>query len=96
MNLLTRFRPRVEDHQCKITIRTTGKGAGRTDVWSWGQFWEGAVAVAGMCVREGKEGVQTGLGELVFPLDLFDFFALEDREKRRKERGGFGELVRGV
>lgn len=80
-----------EDHQCKITIRTTGKGAGRTDMWSWGQFWEGAVAVAGVCVREGKEGVQTGLGELVFPFDLF--FSLE---KRRKERGRFGELVRGV
>ena len=27
-------------------------------------MWETGVALAGMCVREGKEGVQTGLGEL--------------------------------
>ncbi|CAF9918332.1 MAG: hypothetical protein ALECFALPRED_000647 [Alectoria fallacina] len=51
------------DQQCKMTIRTTGKGAGHTDTWSWGQFWEVGIALAGMCVREGKEGVQTRLGD---------------------------------
>ena len=51
-----------------MTIRTTGKGAGYTDTWSWGQFWEVGIALAGMCVREGKEGVQTHLGELVWRL----------------------------
>ncbi|CAD6593126.1 MAG: hypothetical protein ASARMPREDX12_006852 [Alectoria sarmentosa] len=51
------------DGKCKMTIRTTGKGAGNTDTWSWGQFWEVGVALAGMCVREGKAGVQTELGE---------------------------------
>ena len=47
-----------------MTIRTTGKGAGLTDSWSWGRFWENGVALVGMCVREGMQGVQTRLGEL--------------------------------
>lgn len=46
-----------------MTIRTTGEGAGFTDTWSWAKFWEVGVALAGMCVRESKEGVQTQLGE---------------------------------
>lgn len=58
----------IEDHTCKMTIRTTGKGSGNTDLWSWERFWEVGVALVGMCVREGKEGVQTGLGECSYLL----------------------------
>ena len=47
-----------------MTIRTTGRGAGNSDVWAWGRFWEVGVALVGMCVKGGMEGVQTGLGEL--------------------------------
>ena len=47
-----------------MTIRTTGRGSGNTDVWSWGRLWEVGVALVGVCVREGKEGVQGRLGEL--------------------------------
>lgn len=53
----------IDDHKCKFTIRTTGDGPGRADVWSWANFWEVGVALVGMCVREGKEGVETVLGE---------------------------------
>ena len=51
------------DQKCKVTIRTTGKGDGHTDVYSWGRFWEVAVALVGVCVAAGKEGVETRLGE---------------------------------
>ncbi|KAL9065078.1 MAG: hypothetical protein Q9161_008462 [Pseudevernia consocians] len=52
-----------DDRACKITIRTTGTGDGHTDVWTWSKMWEVAVALLGMCVREGKEGVETLLGD---------------------------------
>lgn len=55
----------AEDLKCKLTIRTTGKGVGNTDHWSWGQFWEVGVALVGVCVGVGKEGVETGLGEFL-------------------------------
>ena len=54
---------RTDDGVCKITIRTTGPEPGYSDTWSWGRMWEVAVALVGVCVREGKMGVQTGLGE---------------------------------
>ena len=46
-----------------MTIRSTGKGQGRSDMWSWGKLWEVGVALTGVCARDGKEGVQTRLGE---------------------------------
>ena len=55
-----------------MAIRTTGPGAargrGQSDTYSWGRFWEVGVTLAGKCVRAGKEGVQTKLGEsILFP-----------------------------
>ena len=50
-----------------MTIRTTGRGAGRgggnSDRYTWGRLWEVGVTLVGKCVRAGKEGVQTKLGE---------------------------------
>ncbi|CAD6571069.1 MAG: hypothetical protein ASARMPRED_004192 [Alectoria sarmentosa] len=55
----------IEARACPedIAVAAFVVGAGNTDTWSWGQFWEVGVALAGMCVREGKEGVQTELGD---------------------------------
>ena len=50
-----------------MTIRTTGPGAdrgrGKSDHFSWGRFWEVGTTLTAKCVRAGKEGVQTKLGE---------------------------------
>lgn len=48
------------DHQCVLEVDTTGP----MDNVSWYDIWAAAVAVTGMCVRSGKTGKATGLGEL--------------------------------
>lgn len=48
------------DHLCLLEVDTTGP---IEDV-SWYDIWAAVVAVNGMCVREGKTGNATGLGEI--------------------------------
>lgn len=48
------------DHLCLLEVDTTGP----TEHVSWYDIWAAAVAVNGMCVRNGKTGKATRLGEL--------------------------------
>lgn len=41
-----------------MTIRSD-----RRDHWDWNEFWQRAVAVVGMCARQGKNGGMSKLGE---------------------------------
>lgn len=47
------------DHLCALEVDTTGP----VENVSWYDIWAAAVAVNGMCVRSGKTGKATGLGE---------------------------------
>ena len=42
-----------------MEIDTSGKVS---DVASWRDFWEVAVAINGMCIRQGREGFQINIG----------------------------------
>ena len=42
-----------------MEIDTTGV---TSDVASWRDFWEVAVAIHGMCIRQGREGFQMHIG----------------------------------
>lgn len=48
------------DQLCVLEVDTTGP----VENVSWYDIWAAVVAVNGMCVREGKTGKATGLGEL--------------------------------
>ena len=48
------------DHLCLLEVDTTGA----VEDVSWYDIWAAVVAVNGMCVRKGKTGKATGLGEL--------------------------------
>lgn len=57
--ILTLLCIRLVDRQCKLSILTDGS----TDIYSRYQFWTGAVALTGVCVRGGQMGVRHGLGK---------------------------------
>lgn len=48
----------LEDRSCQFIIRTTGP----RDITSWYALWGVGVALAGVCTRQGKEGVETKIG----------------------------------
>ena len=57
------------DHLCILEVDTTGP----VEIVSWYDIWAAVIAINGMCVRIGKTGKATGLGELrrfsrIFPL----------------------------
>ena len=49
-----------DDKRCALTILSDG-----SDMDSWEQVWEQAVAIVAMCGRLGKEGKATRLGEYI-------------------------------
>lgn len=56
------------DHLCVLGVDTTGP----VESVSWYDIWAAAVALTGMCVRRGKIGKATGLGELRESNGLFN------------------------
>lgn len=48
------------DDKCVVQIFSTGK----SDISFWYRMWEAVTAVFSICVRAGKGGAFTGLGEL--------------------------------
>ena len=46
--------------RCTMTIRTMGLA----DTWSWYQFWEVGLSLAGMCARVGMAGTSVYLGKI--------------------------------
>ena len=49
----------IGDRNCAMTIKLTGS----SDTAKWWQFWEAAVQLTGVCVRGGKGGKSSGIGE---------------------------------
>ena len=49
------------DHRCAFTIRT----AGLSDSTHWENVWVSAVALAGLCARQGMQGREIQLGKFV-------------------------------
>ena len=49
----------IGDRKCAFTIKPTGS----SDTATWWQFWEAAVQLTGICVRSGKGGKSSGIGE---------------------------------
>ena len=49
----------IGDRKCAMTIKPTGF----SDTAKWWQFWEAAVQLTGVCVRGGKGGKSSGIGE---------------------------------
>ena len=50
----------VADDKCVVQIFSTGE----SDISSWFEMWEAVTAVFSVCVRGGRGGVFTRLGEL--------------------------------
>ena len=67
------------DNQCTIEIDTTLP----IERVSWYDIWAAAVAINGICIRSGKTGKATDLGELRLISDITMYAALT-RVYRRK------------
>ena len=67
------------DNQCTIEIDTTLP----MENVSWYDIWAAAVAINGMCIRSGKTGKATDLGEFTLFNDIPMYTALT-RVQRRK------------
>ena len=55
----------VADGICSLAIDTSGV---LSDTASWRELWETGVALNGMCIRSGREGLRINLGIYEFTL----------------------------
>lgn len=71
----------LADNKCIAKIFSTGK----TDLSTWYRIWEAVTAVFSVCVRAGKGGVSTGIGQSPFSSSFRRYLVCAKRTKERRK-----------